>query len=969
MDGEEVLRVGLQTNNTETQRNMLSSKIGAMSGHAPMARNQSEWTINASSHDMKVWYNGNDIGSSEAICLTLLNRSRCTTRIIPEAPSLNSTNERPNILLLLIDPISRGFFERSMPLTRQKLRELEFVHFSKFTAVGANSGPNQAALYSGIPLTRRDGINKNSERRWLWDRLRQSGYKTLKAEDGCIENSNMVQSLKPNTTHGEALNRLFCFDFDRPNCVGPDLASRHLLNYGEQFVKAYQGVAPWAAFLHFVDTHEDTMILSSSLDSQVPSFLEGLHRDMRFENTVVVLCSDHGLHYGPYFQARSGRKERSQPLLYIRIPSSLEPRIDMEAFTENSQLWTTAFDLHETMIQLTSKSKIDNKHHQKFSGGKSLFEALPSTRGCCDDTTDIPSEYCTIAKTESSNQCVRIPNPPSLLSFLADIPLSNRPNFKAICTGLRESTPSEPSLLKVCECATSHRDWHMCTGHPWGINGVLSQDFPEEHFALMKCRGEKPSIDTRIIKQHELLSAVSRSRGKALKPNILLIEVDSVSTAYADRHFPLTRNFLKAHKPRRSTKGEARCDGEICAVDFNLVGLLGANSIANEIPVLSGCMVTRFHSDCFETSGKKDLCSEVGMFTARGGKGCQMCPSGTFLKDPLSPCFDSASICCTRNFEGSNRTKVCSSSSRREHGLQLFRRDRQGDAVWCPFGDGSPFLFDVAKERGYLTLFGQEACGDWILGPEKNKFPLHADIDVHKLYCRTKEKFAGQVGEAHLNQQCSRQRFSIGKSINPLMDHVRGMWDAYPEHTKFAYIMHEVAFHEPGQDWTKMVARSEAYDLQLLEFLLEILERGGRSDTVIILRSNNGLHDGPTTPEYSVQVEHRDPWTQVIFPQMSNWVSIQTAVENQDRLVNGFDLYRTIRDLMGGTGVLEATPDPATPGRSYNILNSLIPEGRTCVDAKIPVDFCPCEGEVERPPSYGVCDPFDPYSDLFCLGD
>jgi hypothetical protein len=171
--------------------------------------------------DATLWLNHpNGIASSEAACVRMGNLSRCTTRVVAEEDNTmttkNSENDkRPNILLLLLDPISRGMFERSMPLTRQTLRDLGFVQFSNYTVVGGNSGPNQAALYSGIPLTHRDGIRKDAERIWLWDRLRDAGYKTLKAEDGCIENSNMVQSLKPNTTHGEALNKLFCFDFGK----------------------------------------------------------------------------------------------------------------------------------------------------------------------------------------------------------------------------------------------------------------------------------------------------------------------------------------------------------------------------------------------------------------------------------------------------------------------------------------------------------------------------------------------------------------------------------------------------------------------------------------------------------------------------------------------------------------------------------------------------------------------------------
>ena len=54
--------------------------------------------------------------------------------------------------------------------------------------MGPNSGPNQAALYSGTPLGSRGDLRAagNVTRTWLWDALQAQGYVTLKAEDGCV---------------------------------------------------------------------------------------------------------------------------------------------------------------------------------------------------------------------------------------------------------------------------------------------------------------------------------------------------------------------------------------------------------------------------------------------------------------------------------------------------------------------------------------------------------------------------------------------------------------------------------------------------------------------------------------------------------------------------------------------------------------------------------------------------------------
>ena len=82
-----------------------------------------------------------------------------------------------DVLVIMLDPMSRGHLERSMPQTKKVLQDLGFLSFTKYSAVGDNSGPNQAALYSGKPLSDRDGISKkrsDGKSDWLWDTLRAS---------------------------------------------------------------------------------------------------------------------------------------------------------------------------------------------------------------------------------------------------------------------------------------------------------------------------------------------------------------------------------------------------------------------------------------------------------------------------------------------------------------------------------------------------------------------------------------------------------------------------------------------------------------------------------------------------------------------------------------------------------------------------------------------------------------------------
>jgi Protein of unknown function (DUF229) len=373
---------------------------------------------------------GNTPSMSEAACVRkrMTGESKCTTRILKTSRRsmpqnvIVSNRHKPNILLILLDPISRAHFDRVMPHSKEALQLLNFTSFTNYTAVGPNSGPNQAALYAGALLTGRNGIRSDSSgKTWLWEQLSSHGYITMKGEDGCIENSNMLQSLSPNTTHGSALQGLFCFDsFSRPNCIGPDAAAAILLSYAEQFILAYEeerrtmgSELRWASFLHFTDSHEDTMILAATIDQIIASFLNKMNKIGVFDETIVVVCSDHGLHYGPGFSTLLGKIEATQPILHIRIPEILKEKVDLSILRQNSQKVTTPFDVHETILQLAD---ISHKFPRRL--GESLTTDL-KLRDSCNKVQTIPQSYCDLQKNTEATKALPI-DPPTLDAFFHD---------------------------------------------------------------------------------------------------------------------------------------------------------------------------------------------------------------------------------------------------------------------------------------------------------------------------------------------------------------------------------------------------------------------------------------------------------------------------------------------------------------------------------------------------------------------
>jgi len=119
---------------------------------------EGKWLTNkvANNSDIELWLGDKDPSKAEAVCVKLYTnairpRVHCTTRVIPTAtkPITQSKqqSDRPNLLLIMIDPLSKQQLRRSLPNTWALLELLGYQFFPKFVAVGNNSGPNQAALY------------------------------------------------------------------------------------------------------------------------------------------------------------------------------------------------------------------------------------------------------------------------------------------------------------------------------------------------------------------------------------------------------------------------------------------------------------------------------------------------------------------------------------------------------------------------------------------------------------------------------------------------------------------------------------------------------------------------------------------------------------------------------------------------------------------------------------------------------
>ena len=494
-------------------------------------------------------------------------------------------------------------------------------------------------------------------------------------QDGCILNSNMVQSIRPRTTHGHQLEHLFCQEKKQPGCLGSRPASSVLLEYTAQFIDAYSKAGiPWAAFAHFVDTHDDSAkSLDQALDQPIEDFLSSIDGKIK-EDTIVVVTSDHGLHYGPFFNTEAGRRERAQPVLRIRL-DGLSKRSGRQLAAENLQKRVTAFDLHDTLAELLGTTHGASKY------GQSLLHPLPLERSCA--ASGIPQSLCADSappmKVGDLPACVPLPAVPSQFSFYQDmlpgrkprINCSRWPDKDAPRSQLASGSAGDVVQMSMqhaaklnCRCASQRLPWRSCllnatlTGEVDGLIDVMHLA-SDDAFALVKCgandwsaRGfdvhHRSALVPPAMKPAEV--GASRTGGGTPPPdtlNVLVIEIDSLSRAAAHRHLPKLLQLLDTHP---------QIQEQYIDVELKLLGVAGSNSIPNQAAFLSGCEAV------FEE--RKHLEGRPQTILAQSGGGHRLwCPRDNTLT--------------TNNASGPPRP---------------------------------PWLFSIAKQLGYTTFFGEEIC-------------------------------------------------------------------------------------------------------------------------------------------------------------------------------------------------------------------------------------------------------------------
>uniref|UniRef100_A0A7S0IZ33 Sulfatase N-terminal domain-containing protein n=1 Tax=Calcidiscus leptoporus TaxID=127549 RepID=A0A7S0IZ33_9EUKA len=341
-----------------------------------------------------------------------------------------------DVIVLMLDSISMRRFAHGMPITHALLEQWagadgsspwRSFRFDKFAVVGSNSPRNQLPLMSGytsLEWARDHGglaldcivpgfpevraPRSHVCQRWVFDDYKAAGYVTLFGTNMC--DWGVMEEVYPFDTHhpptDHHLMEPWChvdYDVDklyfRPmsRCLGGRPAHAPLMHYERQFARNYAHVRTlqWTIYL---EGHEPSFRSMGQLDADLAAHLLRLRAD-HAERTAVLLLSDHGIHYGRYYDgAKAGPQEHTLPLFYALLPRSLlaqRPALKA-ALCMNQRRLVSPFDVHATLRHILvypDTPKLPDWSIATYPlRPRSLLEPIPAERTCVE--AGVPPDVC-----------------------------------------------------------------------------------------------------------------------------------------------------------------------------------------------------------------------------------------------------------------------------------------------------------------------------------------------------------------------------------------------------------------------------------------------------------------------------------------------------------------------------------------------------------------------------------------------
>ncbi|CAF0790984.1 unnamed protein product [Adineta steineri] len=310
-----------------------------------------------------------------------------------------------NILMFGFDSVSRLTFMRFLPKSYSYLiKELGGIVLKGYNIVGDGTPAALLPILTGqteqeLPEARRgrDGAQTVDGFPWIWKKFKDNGYITQWAEDLQAIGTFQMRLKGFQEQPVDHYRRPFYLVAEsmrtsKPYCFGSITRLKSMLNWVRDLYDMYPNQPKFSFTFHAQYSHDSNNHLPYG-DNELLEFLKMMNKRGHFDNTILILMTDHGARFSTLRKTYQGKLEERLPFISIRMPTKFQDKYPhlMYNLRLNSHRLTTPFDLHETFEHLFEFHSSD-PYQSKTNRSYSLFQLIPENRTCSQ--ADIEQHWC-----------------------------------------------------------------------------------------------------------------------------------------------------------------------------------------------------------------------------------------------------------------------------------------------------------------------------------------------------------------------------------------------------------------------------------------------------------------------------------------------------------------------------------------------------------------------------------------------
>ena len=168
---------------------------------------------------------------------------------------------------------------------------------------------------------------------------------------------------------------------------------RHLFDFGEKFLKAYEDYPRIFLRLAFLEAHETSLEVIKYMDKDFSIFLNDFIEKYYDKNYAIFIVADHGNGL-TIFRGEDWRKEVSFATFFMMLPNNNNNNINISIIRENEQRLVTPYDIFNTLVDMIGF----NKTYFNSKGNSTLEKVEAKFKTCQffeNEMREIRKDYCT----------------------------------------------------------------------------------------------------------------------------------------------------------------------------------------------------------------------------------------------------------------------------------------------------------------------------------------------------------------------------------------------------------------------------------------------------------------------------------------------------------------------------------------------------------------------------------------------